>query len=138
MFTLPNPPVLHLPRQNWADCGTYQIKVDPTQPICRRLACVCIDEYGDEAVGLWQRVDVTGDALRRLLVLLVPRRPREVSHLQLDRRHLRRGAVRAPLGRVPPRISGMKMALLKILISWMYRVVLQEFTPEKGLFFMQL
>ena len=74
-----------------------QVSKNHGNPVCvnkwiqtARLASVCIDEYGDEAVWLWQRVDVTGDALRRLLVLLVPRRPREVSHLQLDRRHLRR------------------------------------------------
>ena len=69
------------------------------------LTSICIDENGDEPVGLGQGVDVAGDALRRLLVLGVARRPREVAQLQLDRRHLRRRTVRAPLRRVPARVS---------------------------------
>ena len=85
------------------------------QQKCFGLASVCIDEYGDETVGLGQRVDVTGDALRGLLVLLVARRPREVSHLQLDRRNLRRRAVRAPLGRVTPRVPGTQGCVISVL-----------------------
>ena len=65
------------------------------------MPVVGVDEDGHQAAGLGEAVDVVRHLGHRVLVLGVARHAAQVPELQLHRRHLRGGAVGAPLGRVP-------------------------------------